>query len=313
MRPNTSAGDRSQYQGAMPMNALPSTSALRSLLFVPADNARRISKALESTADAVILDLEDAVAPDCKADARSAAAACLVNRRAMPIYIRVNAIDTAFCYRDLLAVTGGALAGIVLPKVDSASPLRTVDWLLTQLETAQGVEPRRIEIIPLIESAKGALALAEICSASSRVRRVAFGSADYSTDLGLELTANEDELTFLRSSLVHWSRAAGIEPPLDTIVTQIRDPERFHTAAQRARRLGFQGKLCIHPDQVAIANTVFTPSVEAVARAEAIVSAYRAAMERGSAVTEVAGAFVDLPIFESAERLLARAGHVRRS
>jgi citrate lyase subunit beta/citryl-CoA lyase len=294
------------------LNDIP-PSALRSLLFVPADDVRKVDKALQSLADAVILDLEDAIAPDRKADARSAAAKCLTIRRALPVYVRVNAIDTALCYDDLLAVAGGGLAGIVLPKVDSPWQLRTVDWLLTQLERTHGGVPRAHEIIPMVETAKGVLALSQICSASPRVRRVAFGAADYSSDLGLELTAEEGELAFLRSQLVHWSRVAGIEPPIDTVVMQFRDADRFRMAAERACRLGFQGKLCIHPDQVQIANAVFTPSAEAVARAEAIIEAFRAAAERGSAATQVDGEFVDFPVVENARRVIARARHAGRS
>lgn len=280
---------------------------LRSWLFTPANHPRRVEKVLQSGADVAILDLEDAVAPDEKPAARIAAAAALAQPRSPLAYVRVNGVETAGCYADLLAVVVPGLDGVVLPKSEEAHELRTLDWLLTQLERERGLPPGRIDVVPLIETAVGLASLETLCTASSRVRRLAFGGADYTADLDLVWTEGEEEFAYARSRLTHCSRAAGLEPPIDTVVVQIRDHDRFRAAARRGRQLGFQGKLCIHPDQVPLANEAFAPTPAEVAQARRIVAAFAAAEAQGLASIQVDGSFVDPPVVEKARRVLALA------
>src|ERR1700756_4402901 len=146
---------------------------LRSFLFAPGNHARRVEKALSLDADAVILDLEDAVATAEKRATRDAVIAGLARPRRALLYVRVNAVDTEFCYGDLAAIVRPGLDGVILPKVESAAGLATIDWLLTQLERERGLKPQSIDLIPIIETAKGLDRLRDILRAETRIRRVA--------------------------------------------------------------------------------------------------------------------------------------------
>jgi citrate lyase subunit beta/citryl-CoA lyase len=279
----------------------------RSWLFTPANHARRVEKVFQSGADVAILDLEDAVAPDEKPGARLAAVEALARPRPCAGYVRVNGFETAWCFQDLQAVVATGVDGIVLPKTETADELRTVDWVVSQLERERGLPAGSIDLVPLIETAFGVENLPAICGASSRVSRIAFGGADYTADVDLVWTAEEDEFAYLRARLAHASRAAGLEPPIDTVVVQIRDHERFRAAARRGRQYGFQGKLCIHPDQVPLANEVFGPTSAEVEHARKVLAAWAEAESRGIASIQLDGGFIDPPIAAKARRILAMA------
>jgi citrate lyase subunit beta/citryl-CoA lyase len=290
------------------MNRSPTRRApagLRSWLFTPANHARRVEKVFQSGADVAILDLEDAVAAEEKVPARAAAAEALARPRTCGGYVRVNGYDSPWCHADLQAIAVPGLDGVVLPKTEGATELRTVDWLLGQLERERGLPVGGIQLVPLIETALGVEALPEICAATPRVSRLAFGAADYCADLGLVWTPDEGEFAYIRARLAHCSRAAGLEPPIDTVVVQIRDDERFRAAARRGRQFGFQGKLCIHPDQVPLANEVFGPTAEEVAWARRVLAAWTEAESRNLASLQLDGEFVDPPIAAKARRILA--------
>jgi citrate lyase subunit beta/citryl-CoA lyase len=280
---------------------------LRSWLFAPADHARRVEKVFQSGADVAILDLEDAVAPGEKATARAAAVAALARPRSGAGYVRINGFDSEWCYTDLQAVVAPGVDGIVVPKVEGAVELRTLDWLIAQLERERGLATGAIDLVPLVETAAGLAALEAICAATPRVRRLAFGGADYAADLDLVWTLAEDEFAHARARLTHCSRAAGLEAPVDTVVVQIRDHERFRAAARRGRQLGFQGKLCIHPDQVPLANEVFGPTAEEIEHARTVIAAWSEAERQGLASIQLDGFFVDPPIAAKARRILAVA------
>jgi citrate lyase subunit beta/citryl-CoA lyase len=287
--------------------------ALRSFLFAPGNHARRVEKALSLDADAVILDLEDAVAKAEKPAAREAVAAALAQPRHGLLYARVNAVDTEFCHGDLLAIVREGLDGIILPKVESAAGLATIDWLLAQLERERGLAPGGIDLIPIIETAAGLDRLGAILAAGTRVRRVAFGAGDFTLDVNMVWSRGESELTHARAAIVTASRAAGIEAPLDTVWVDLTDSEGLEASARTALGLGFQGKMCIHPDQIAIVNRVFTPSDEEVAFAERVAAAFVKAEKDGSAAIQLDGKFIDYPIVYRAERVLARIAAIRLS
>lgn len=274
----------------------------RSLLFVPGNQPRRVEKALASGADAVIIDLEDSVPASDKRQARDAAVAALGRRDA--VFVRVNGFDDAACFDDLEAIVRPGLAGVVLPKADAAQPLATLDWLVTQLERRAGMEAGTVELMPLVECARGVESLPQIAAASPRIRRISFGVADYSHDLGVDIGPDEEALAHIRSRLVHCSRAAGLEQPVDSVVVEVRDAGRFRESARRARALGLFGKLCIHPDQVPLAHEAFTPAPAELARARAIVDAWESAEGRGEAAITVGGEFVDGPVAARARQIL---------
>jgi len=287
----------------------------RSFLFAPANHARRVEKAFTLGADAVILDLEDAVAVAEKAAARPLAREALARPRKLRGYVRVNAMGTPWCYRDLVEVIGRGVDGVVLPKVESAADLHAVDWLIANLEREQELEVGSIDLMPLIETAAGIQRIDRIFQARSlrpysgrwRVRRALFGAGDYANDVGISPTLDEDELAHARARLVLASRGAGLEAPVDSPWFHLKEAAAFERALARSRRNGFQGRLCIHPDQVPVVNRAFAPSAEEVARAGRIVEAFKDAEARGLAAIQVDGQMIDYPIVHQARRVLEAA------
>lgn len=291
----------------------------RTFLFAPGNHPRRVEKAFGLGADAVILDLEDAVATADKAAARKPVAEALKRPRGCRGYVRVNAPATPFCYRDLVETIHDKVDGVVLPKVESAADLHAIDWLLAALEREQGMVEGSIDLIPLVETAAGVARVERIVQARNlrpyrgawRVKRLAFGAADFSLDAGLLPSHEEPELAEARARVVLASRAAGMEGPLDSPWFHLRDVEGFKRALERSRRGGFQGRLCVHPDQVPVANEAFTPSVDEVARAERIVAAFKEVEARGAAAVEVDGQMVDYPVVYRAQALLDTMREIR--
>lgn len=288
-------------------------SALRSYLFAPGNHPRKVEKVFAAGADAVILDLEDAVAIGEKESARSAVVAAMQRPRHAIGYVRINGVDTRWCMGDIETVVGPWLDGIVVPKVESADQLRFVADKIGDAERRLGLAGGAIEVMPLVESALGVESAREIAAAGPRVRRLAFGGGDYTTDLDIVWTAQEQELSYARARLTHASRIAGIEPPVDTVVVQVKDIERFRVSAANGRRAGFAGKLCIHPDQVGPCNEAFSPTEAEIERARRVVGAFEAAEAGGSASIRVEGEFIDYPLVERARRVLALAERLTRT
>ncbi len=281
------------------------------MLFAPGNHPRKVEKVFGVGADAVILDLEDAVAIDEKVAARQAVLEALKKPRPCKGYVRVNALDTPFCYGDLLAVVGRWLDGVVLPKAESAAHALTVDWLLTQLERERDLPAGGIDLIPIIETGRGVAAVKEIAGSGPRVKRLAFGAADYTRDIGMRWTLEEGELAPTRAAIVLASRVAGIESPIDTPFLHVgKHRDSLHRTTELARDIGFQGKLCIHPEQIDPVNQVFTPTEKEIAGARKIVEAFAAAEAGGSASIQVDGQFVDYPIVEKAKRTLEMARQI---
>lgn len=265
-----------------------------------------MANALSLDPDAVILDLEDAVAIAEKRTARDAVVTALPLPRRPLLYVRVNSADTEFCYGDLVTVVRPGLDGIVLPKVESATVLATIDWLLVQLESEQGLAPRGVDLIPIIETARGLGNLEAMLAAGTRVRHVAFGAGDFTLDVNMAWSRDEAELAFARARIATVSRAAGIEAPLDTVWVDLADEEGLLMSAHTALGLGFQGKMCIHPKQIAPVNRVFTPSEAEVTHAERVVAAFAEAEAAGSAAIQLDGKFIDYPILYRAQRVLEK-------
>ena len=285
--------------------------ANRTYLFTPGNHERRVEKALGLDADAVILDLEDAVAIAEKVATRAIVREILSRPRQCAGFVRVNAYDTEFCHGDIEAVVTGDLDGIVLPKLESAADIKSVDWLISNLERERGLPVGGIEIMPIIETATGVVNAREIATAGTRVRRLAFGGGDYTRDLGMEWSLGEGELLPVRSEVVLASRHGGLEPPVDTVFIHIKEYQAFRASCELVRGLGFQGKMCIHPDQVPVTNEVFTPTVETIEWSEKIVAAFEEAEKAGIASIQVDGYFVDYPIVEKAQRTLDTATLLR--
>jgi citrate lyase subunit beta/citryl-CoA lyase len=277
----------------------------RSFIFAPANHPRRTEKAFTLRADAVILDLEDACAISEKVASRAKVVQAMQLPRTCLGYVRVNPLTTTFAYGDFTETLQPGLDGVVLPKVESAYDVRTADWLMSQLERERGLACGSVDLIPIIETAKGLAELGDILRATTRVKRVAFGAGDFTLDLGLKWSRDETELLSYRNQVVLMSRAAGKEAPIDTVWVDLKDHDGFLASAAKIRDLGFQGKLCIHPDQVQVVNDVFTPTEAQIARAQRIVDAFSAAEAQGSSSIQLDGQFIDYPIVYIAQRVLA--------
>lgn len=261
----------------------------RSLLFVPGNRGDRFDKAKNSGADLVIIDLEDAVPPQEKERARSCAKQWLeLGNQAL---IRINGPDTQWFEADRDLALLPQTQGIVLPR---AVPGRALETLGSQ-----------VPVVALIETAAGVDAVNTIAGTKGVVR-LAIGSADLALDLDMPLGAAEAALDPLRLSLTLASRLAGLPAPVDGVTTDLRNPDLAFADMQRVRKLGFRGKLCIHPSQVTPIHSALRPSDEEITRAGAIVAAYDAAGRRAVALD---GMMIDKPVFARAHRTLLEAEH----
>ncbi|MDC0399378.1 CoA ester lyase [Alphaproteobacteria bacterium] len=276
--------------------------ANRSYLFAPGNHERRVEKALGLGADVVILDLEDAVAISEKKSTRELINKTLELPRNCAVFVRVNAYDTEFCYGDICSIVSENLDGIVLPKLESLEDLRSIDWLLGNLEQERGLPNGSIDLMPIIETAVGLVNIREIARADTRVKRLAFGGGDYTRDLGMEWTLKEDELLPVRSEMVLASRFGKLEPPVDTVFIHIKEHDAFRSSCSNILGLGFQGKMCIHPDQVPVTNETFTPDPEEVKWSQRVIDEFAKAEKAGIASIQIDGYFVDYPIVEKAQR-----------
>lgn len=263
------------------------TAICRSYLFVPGNRADRIAKARAARPHAVIVDLEDAVAPSDKTAARTAVSQALSAEH--PVFLRVNGPGTPWHEEDLALCRLPGVAGIVLPKAEEAGQVR------------HAASHLRLEafVLPLIETAAGFANVGALAGAG-RVRRLVFGTIDFQLDLGID--GEEDELLYFRSRLVLESRMAGIQAPVDGVTVALDDPEQLRRETLRSKRLGFGGKLCIHPKQVEIVNGCFTPGADEIAWARRIVEA---ASKAGGAAVAVDGKMVDKPVILKAQEILA--------
>jgi len=259
----------------------------RSYLFVPGSRPDRFAKALAAGAHAVIIDLEDAVSPAEKDNARAAVAAALP--LAQPVLVRINAAGTPWYGDDVRMCRHAGVAGIVLPKAEDA-------MVIDRIAADVG---ERAAILPLIETARGLWHASSIAHARG-VTRLLFGSIDFQLDLGLR----DEELVHYRSQLVLVSRVADLPAPVDGVTTAIDDADALARDVMRARTLGFGGKLCIHPKQVDFVNAAFLPAAEEIAWAERIVAA---TAEAPGAAVAVDGKMVDRPVLLRARDILARA------
>ncbi len=293
---------------------------MRSLLFVPADSAKKLDKAMTSGADALIVDLEDSIAFDGKANARACAAAFLKETIAMPsrpyLVVRVNGLHTGLTDADLDAIVPARPDAIMLPKAEGGAAVVHADAKLAVREATSALPDGHIKIVALATETASALFLAgTYAGASARLSALTWGAEDLSAELGAE--ANRDaqgrflDPYRLARSLCLAGAAAAEVPALDTVYVDFRDSVGFHRECEEARRDGFAAKMAIHPAQVPIINEVFTPTPQAIAHAQAIVDAFAANPAAG--VVGIGGVMFDRPHLARAKRLLERAERPARA
>lgn len=294
-------------------------SASRSFLSVPAWNLKMVEKGLASRADGVILDLEDATAPDRKADARQDVVYAIreLDWRGKPTLYRTNALDTPYFYRDLIEVVekaGGALERVLIPKVQRHEDLYTVHTLLSQLEIAIGLDPDKIKVEAQIESAEGLTSIDAISHATNRLEALHFGPGDFVASLQMPQrsigTMDEWDAAYpghrfhyAMQRIVVACRAAGLRA-VDGPYADYRDEEGLRDACLLARSLGFDGKWCIHPAQIETVNEIFSPTENEVEWAKKVVAAYEEANAAGSGAVSVDGQMVDAASIKMARNVL---------
>lgn len=278
-----------------------STSRLRAALFVPAVRPDFIEKLPTRGADAAIIDCEDATPIGAKGEGRTNARALApqIAATGLPVYVRINGQTTEWFEADVAEGLAPELAGVVVPMVETVEGLHRVVAALG----AAGLD--HLAIIAGLETARGVASAPELLSHPS-VQAAYFGAEDYMADLGGERTESNAEVLMARQQVVQAARLSGVVA-LDQVVTNFRDGDRFAHEAAEARSFGFGGKLCIHPDQVPLALEAFTPSPEAVARAERLLAAYEAATSIGLAAIDFEGQMVDEPVAQQARRVLSLA------
>lgn len=282
-------------------------SALRSWLFTPGSDARKLAKAAASDADAVIFDLEDAVADSRKAEARLLVAEeikrCGKDR---PVYVRVNAVPTGLIADDLAAISMPELAGIWLPKAETVEVVRHADDLLTRLEAERSL-PRPVNLLLSFETARGVQDAYALSSASKRVTAVSAGTAeggDLHAEMGGLWSDDAGTVPFVRTRVALAGRAAGLRCIVDGACTRLDDATVARSAAA-ARAAGYSGKMAIHPRHVAAVHAAFAPTEEEVGHATEVIKAFAAAEAVGTAAITVGGRMIDYAMVVNARRVLA--------
>ena len=289
---------------------------IRTALFVPGNRSERFPKALNSGADRVIIDLEDAVPIAAKEAAREDVANYLGASADPRIIVRVNAVETLYFEDDIARILAAKPTNLLIPKVESSEDMSRVNRTVLRIENENRIEAGTIKIFALIETAKAVDAISEIVHTRTEPHRLVtliFGAADYTADLGIEMTPDGTELLYPRSRLAVACRAGGLEPPVDTpFMIDLKDIDALGRDALVARQLGYQGKLCIHPNQIETVNRVFSPNPAEIRYAERVIEAFEEAEAAGQGALLVDGKFVDYPIVARARRILQNAAAIDR-
>jgi len=285
------------------------TVSARSYLFAPGDQARKLQQALASGADAIIADLEDAVAPSAKANARRTVADWLAtqhNGDQPELWVRVNSTARLLA-DDVHAVVGPAVTGICLPKTHTPEQVRSLGEVLSTVERQASLAEDSIRIVPLLESAAGILSARAIAE-QPRVRQLGLGELDLCAEVGIEPSADERELLSIRVQVVLASAAAGLAPPIGPLSTDFRDLDALQFSTAALRRVGFGSRWAIHPAQVAVINQAFMPTPEQLEAARRLVERYDGALDQGVGVcVDEDGQMLDEAVVRAARRVLARA------
>jgi citrate lyase subunit beta/citryl-CoA lyase len=277
----------------------------RSLLYVPVTSERFVAKAHERGADAIILELEDAVAPSEKERARElvADAAARVGRGGADVLVRVNR-PWRLAVRDLEAAIGPNVGALVLPKVDHSEHVLALAEIAASVEDERGLPFGHTKFFPRVEGPKGLLNAAGIAAAHPRVVAIGLGSSDYTIATGMEAGGAGNAMASF--AVVNAARAAGVVPiGLVSSIVDFSDLDAFRRVAEESRALGLRGAPCVHPSQVSILNEVFSPTADERARARRVVDEYERALAEGVGAITVDGDFVDVPFYEQAKRLLS--------
>ena len=286
---------------------------MRSLLFVPADGGSKLDKAMASGADAVIIDLEDSIAPERKDAARGAAldflGSAAANEDRPRLLVRINGLDTGMTDADLDAIVAGKPDAIVFPKAEGGSSVTHLDAKLTAREAIAGLPEGTIKVLAqAVESAAGLFLAGTFQNSSPRLIGMTWGPEDLSAELGAEANREADGMLTepyrLARSVCLYGAAAARVPAIETVYVDFRNTDGLRRDTEAARRDGFTGRLAIHPAQVPVINEVFTPTAEQIEKAKAVVAAFAA--KPGAGAVGIDGKMYDRPHLARAQALLAR-------
>ena len=282
----------------------------RTMLYLPGNNPKMLTRGYLFGSDGVVLDLEDAVAMVEKDTARILVSKYLKQGEFGSCYVsvRINGVDTEYWKDDLAAIVPNKrLDGIRVPKVEDAGTVKIIDEELSRLEEKNGLPVGKLTLHCLLETAHGIWNAYEIAKASPRIEAIIPGGEDLRADLKTNRSDDSTELEWARRMLVFAARAAGVEP-LDTVFPRITDDEGLRKETEFIKQLGFSGKSIIHPNQIKIIHDIFTPTEAEIAKAQKIIAAAKEAAERGQGAVTVDGKMVDIPVVKRAEYTLVRAG-----
>ncbi len=282
--------------------------ARRSLLFMPGDSLRKIEKATTLPADSVIMDLEDGVARSRKDAARTTVAQALttLDFGGRERLVRINPVSTPFSRADLDATIAARPDGYVIPKVESAEDLQSVDRYLDEAERANGRPRDSLRLLAIIETARGVMNLAAIAGASPRLDALMFGAEDLAGDMGATRTRAGWEVFYARSAVAIAAAAYRLQA-IDTVFIDLTDLDGLAEECRFARQMGYIGKMAIHPRQVPVINAAFSPTPEEIAQARRLVVAHDEQQAGGAGVFELDGKMIDMPMVRAAMRVLDRA------
>lgn len=280
----------------------------RSLLFVPGGMTRYVDKGLASEADGIILDLEDAVAVERKAEARNWVRQVLRERDfgSKEKVVRINSLEASLGYEDIATVVPARPDSLILPKVNSREDVLRADAEIAAAERGAGIEPGSVALFAFIELPPGVENSVSVATSCGRLTGLLFGAVDFSTATHAHITESRLELYYAMSRILCAARVAGIDA-LDAVCVDVRDSHRNEREARQAALLGYDGKLAIHPDQLAAINRVFTPSAEEVRHWSEVLDSLREAQQSGRGVATVGGSLVEKPHLVMAARVLGVA------
>ena len=285
-----------------------------SMIYMPATDEHKIAGIPRLTPAAIILDLEDSVAPSGKNNARLLASQAIARYAAAAgIWVRINCLSDDTARLDIKEVVRPGLSGIILPKVGHYRDVRLADHLIREREGQRSMVIGQVRLMATIESAGAVAQLHSIARAAPRLARLCFGAADFGLDVGLHETDGQAQgytglLNYVRYQLVIASRAAGLSAPHDSAYLRVDDPAGLRREAESARTMGFAGKHAIHPAQLTVIEEAFSVPERELERAARIVREFRAAQDSGTAVLVIDGQVVDYPVYVRARRLLAASG-----
>ena len=279
---------------------------MRSLLFVPGNNIKFLEKSLDSDADVLLLDLEDSVqSKKNKIIARDLLIQIIKENKSKKIFVRINDVESGEILKDLEKLTIDGVEGFMFPKSLSAQDIYFIDRLLTCFEYRKGLEVGKYKLIPIIETTSAVMNVNDICKASERVIAIAFGNEDYMADLGVSSDPSGDNLFFPRSMISNAAKANSIVP-IDTVHTNIHDLRELEKNLVLSKKLGFEGMLVLHPKELPLVNSYYSPTVEEIKIAKKIIKISNNCMSKHKSVDIIDGKFVGPPMVRAAKKTLER-------